>query len=84
MKICIFCHDAYMSGANLSLEDWLFEDNENEYYLFLPRFSHDFDNLSKKENIHIVSGYYFALCKDLDKRSITYKAKKSVKEVSTQ
>lgn len=80
MKICIFCHDAYMSGANLSLEDWLFEDNENEYYLFLPHFSHDFDDLSKKENIHIVSGYYFALCKDLDERSITYKAKKSVKE----
>ncbi|MBT8909007.1 glycosyl transferase [Lactobacillus delbrueckii subsp. bulgaricus] len=81
MRICIFCHDAYMSGANLSLADWLLEDDKNEYYIFIPYASNDFRHLSKRNNIHIVIGNYFTVCKDLDKRSITCRAKKGVKRV---
>jgi hypothetical protein len=68
-----------MSGANLSLADWLLEDDKNEYYIFIPHASNDFRHLSKRDNIHIVIGNYFAVCKDLDKRSIAYRAKKGVK-----
>ncbi|MFS8962016.1 glycosyltransferase family 4 protein [Lactobacillus delbrueckii] len=70
-----------MSGANLSLEDWVLKDDENDYYLFLPHVSKDFDYLSKKKNIHIISGGYFALCKDLEKKSFAYRLKKSAKKI---
>lgn len=70
-----------MSGANLSLEDWLLKDDENDYYLFLPHVSKDFDCLSKKRNIHIILGGYFALCKDLEKKSFAYRLKKGAKKI---
>lgn len=79
MKICIFCHDSYMSGANLSLKDWITEDDNNNYMIIIPHKSHDFDGLGLNKTI--IYGNYFCLCKELKKTSKIYRFKKIIKTV---
>lgn len=79
MKICIFSHDAYMSGANLSLKDWISEDLEDNIYIFVPHKSKDFLNLGK--NVNIISGDYFAVTKGLDKTTVRSKLKNALKNM---
>ena len=69
MKICIFNGDAFLSGANMSLIDWIKNDTNNEYWIVLPKSgvkSHDFDNVAK--NVHVVYGNYFATKKHLQRK----------------
>lgn len=78
MKICVFCHDAYMSGATMALYDWVSCDNENNYLIVLP---HDnkkslFYNLN---NVRVMNGHYYILVKELKKTRLSYKIKKVVK-----
>lgn len=80
MKICIFNGDAFLSGANMSLVDWIKNDTSNEYWIVLPKSgvrSHDFDNIAK--NIHVVNGNYFATAKHLRKKSVVENVKLTLK-----
>ena len=80
MKICIFNGDAFLSGANMSLVDWIKNDTNNEYWIVLPRSgmkSHDFDNIAK--NVHVVNGDYFATAKHLRKKSVVENIKLTLK-----
>lgn len=78
MKICIFCHDAYMSGATLALYDWVSCDKSNNYMIVLPHKNQDslFYNL---ENVKVISGNYFVIVKELKKTSFIHKIKKFLK-----
>lgn len=81
MKICIFNGDAFLSGANMSLVDWIKNDTSNEYWIVLPKSgvkSHDFDNIAK--NVHVVNGNYFATAKHLRKKSVVENAKLILKK----
>lgn len=82
MKICVFCGDAFMSGANMALKDWIEEDKSNEYWLFVPRKTKDFEGFS--ENIHVVSGKYFATTKFLRSLSLKERVKLLVKRFYMQ
>ena len=78
MKICIFCHDAYMSGATLALYDWISSDKFNNYMIVLPHENQDslFYNL---KNVEVISGNYFVIVKELKKTSSIHKIKKFFK-----
>ena len=80
MKICVFNGDAFLSGANMSLVDWIKNDTSNEYWIILPKSgvkSHDFDNIAK--NVHVVNGNYFATAKHLRKKSGLENVKLTIK-----
>ena len=77
LKICIFAHDAYMSGANMSLCDWVNEDKKDDIYIILPHKNSNFDNINK--NIHLIDGRYFVLVRNLEPTNFMYNCKKSIK-----
>lgn len=77
MRICIFVHDVYMSGANMSLLDWINEDDKDDIYIVLPHKSSDFNNINK--NIHLINGDYFVLVENLESMNFIYNCKKYIK-----
>lgn len=63
----------------MSLQNWISEDKNDDIFLILPHKSNDFDGLGK--NIHIISGNYFAICKELSKRSLLFNVKHLIKRL---
>lgn len=78
MKICVFCHDAYMSGASLALYDWLVFDSKNDYMVVLPHKNKN-SPFCLLPNVEVVYGNYFCLVKELKKNTFKFQAKKIVK-----
>ena len=78
MNICIFCHDAYMSGATLALYDWISCDKCNNYLIVLPHENRKspFYDLN---NVRVVNGHYYMVVKDFKRISFIHKIKKIVK-----
>lgn len=78
MRICVFCHDSYMSGASLALYDWISYDTENDYMVVLPHRNCEspFYNLS---NVEVILGNYFYIVKELKKNTFKFKLKKLLK-----
>lgn len=64
LKIFIFCHDSYMSGANKSLYDWTMGDPEDDFIFCFPHYvmKNPFLNLQKSK---IYYGNFFTLNKNL-------------------
>lgn len=69
MNICIFCHDLKMSGANMSLYDWLKDsgDSKNNYIVVLPRNNRETKNKFEKIGIKVLTGFYKPVHKNLYK-----------------
>ena len=80
MNICIFCHDAYMSGANKSLFDWIKHDERDNFIIVLPH-ANSHQDFSQLSNVSIVNGNYFCLHKELAKKPLLYNIKKCVKNL---
>ena len=81
MKVCIFCHDSYMSGANLALKDWIDDNKQDQFILVIPHKNVQFKNEFKNKNIKVVVGNYFCLVKNLTKMPLMYCIKKSLKKI---
>lgn len=81
MKICIFCHDSYMSGANLALRDWIDDDKKNSFILVIPRENPQFIKSFKNKNIQVIVGNYFCLVRNLSKMPLIYNIKKLLKRI---
>lgn len=81
MKICVFCHDSFNSGANMSLYDWINSDKENNYTIIIPRKNKMMQENFKNDNVNVVVGNYFFLVKELYNAPLKYKLKKYVKGI---
>lgn len=80
MNICIFCHDAYMSGANKSLFDWIRHDKSDSFIIVLPH-ANQHQDFSKLSNVSIINGNYFCLHKEMTRKPLLYNIKKWLKTV---
>lgn len=80
MKIAIFCHDAYLSGSNRSLIDWVNADTEDDFFIVLPRITRTFSEQLKNKNVTLISGNYFCVYKNLNKMPFKYLMKKFIKK----
>lgn len=83
MKVLIVCHDASLSGANLSLLDWLQDSaTQNlEVVCLLPKKNEAFISELKKNGCTVWIGYYATIVKRLSKVSFITKCKDLLKRI---
>lgn len=70
MKICLFCHAHTLSGANMSMVDWLNDSktSKNEYIVTIPKYNKKFvDSLYKAGVKKVIIGHYRTVNKKLFK-----------------
>lgn len=83
-KIAIFCHDHMLSGANLSLLDWIsdFDFSKNELIIVLPRYNKGTCEAFYKKGVKkIIIGHYIVKTKKLYKLNLKSKIKECLKYV---
>lgn len=78
MKICLFCHAHTLSGANMSMTDWLSDSKQsnNEYFVVIPRYNKEFVNRLYMVGVKkVIIGHYRTVNKKLFKLDVKNRIK---------
>jgi len=80
-NVAIICHDYTLSGANLSLLDWIKKNNNYNIICVIPRHGKEFENICKNNEIEVIRGNYFVTTKHLYYVPIKARIKNLVKNL---
>lgn len=82
-NIVIICHDSSMSGANMSLIDWINEIDKENYklYIVLPKKNKIMEDKIKSFGHSVIIGNYTVSVKHLYKQSLTETLKSILKYI---